>query len=170
MSRLDRIRRVSGLLRYLLLLLAVGLVGAIAVTVLVPGEHWVSLEDGQLAALHSAGVIGSGLVVAVAAPFGLLVALGIYWLQRLFAEYQQGNFFTDGNMRCYVWLVWLKAVGFVYSMFWPLVLRGLLAPDAAVDVSFTLEVGTLAELTVLLLIVYLLREAQRIHDENQAFV
>jgi hypothetical protein len=170
MNRLDRIQRISGLLRYTLLLLAAGLCGAIAVSALVPGQSWVTLGDGQLTALHGTGMIGTGLAIALAAPIGLLLALGIYWLQRLFAEYQQGNFFTDGNMRCYLWLVWLKAGGFVYSILWPLLLSGLLPADATIDVGITIEAGTLVELSVLLLIVYLLREAQQIHDENQAFV
>ncbi len=170
MNRLDRIQRISGWLRYLLLLLAAVLGVAIALTVLVPGQAWITLGDGQLNELRSSGAIGPGLMLALVAPIGLLLVLGIYWLQRLFSEYQQGHFFTDGNMRCYVWLVWLKAAGFVYGILWPLLLVGLSPAGEAAEVAITVEAGTLVELTVLLLIVHLLREAQQLHDENKAFI
>lgn len=170
MNRLDRIQRISGLLRYLLLFLAAVLFGAIALTVLMPGQTLVTLGDGQLNELHSSGAIGAGLMFTLVAPTGLLLGLGIYWLQRLFGEYQEGHFFTDGSMRCYVWLVWLKAAGFVYGVLWPLLLAGLSPAGAAADVAINIEAGTLVELTVLLLIVHLLREAQQLHDENKAFI
>jgi hypothetical protein len=73
-------------------------------------------------------------------------------------------------MRCYVWLVWLKAAGFVYGILWPVLLISLDPSQTATDAGVTIEAGTLVELTVLLLIVYLLREAQRIHDENEEFI
>ena len=170
MNRLDRIQRIGGFLRYLLLFLAAVLCGAIALTVLMPGQTLVTLGDGQLNELRGSGAISTGLMLAIVAPIVLLLGLGIYWLQRLFSEYQQGNFFTDGSMRCYVWLVWLKAAGFVYGITWPLLLAALSPAGAATDVAINIEAGTLVELTVLLLIVHLLRAAQQLHDENKAFI
>lgn len=170
MNRLDRIQRISGLLRYLLLFLAAVLFGVIALTLLMPGQALITLGDGQLNELHSSGAISTGLMSALVAPFCLLLGLGIYWLQRLFSEYQQGHFFTDGSMRCYVWLVWLKAAVFLYGILWPLLLTSLSPAGAAADVAINIEVGTLVELTVLLLIVHLLRAAQQLHDENKAFI
>ena len=170
MNRLDRIQRISGFLRYLLLFLAAVLCGAIALTVLLPGQTLFTLGDGQLNELHGSGAISTGLMLAIVAPIGLLLGLGVYWLQRLFSEYQQGNFFTDGSMRCYVWLVWLKAAAFIYGVTWPVLLAALSPAVAATDVAINIEAGTLVELTVLLLIVHLLRAAQQLHDENKAFI
>ena len=170
MKRLDRIRRVSGTLRIALLVAAVLLAGALAFALLVPGQNWITLGDGRLNELRNSGAIGPGLMTAITAPIGILLALGIYWLQRLFGEYQQGHFFTDGSMRCYVWLVWLKAASFIYGIIWPLLLRSLNPAADSVDTGITIEAGTLVELIVLLLVVHLLREAQQIHDENKAFV
>ena len=39
-------------------------------------------------------------LVAAMAPVAITLMLGIYWLQRLFGEYQAGRFFSDGTMRC----------------------------------------------------------------------
>ena len=169
MDRLQRIQQISGWLRIGVLLLAGLLVVALVLALVTPGQTWVVLGDGQLNELLADGKLSPLLATALTAPLGLLLVLGVYWLQRLFAEYQQGRFFTEGNLRCYLWLVWLKAAGFVYGIAWPLLLSSL-APATAADVGVTIEVGTVAELAVLLVIVHLLREAQRLHDENQAFI
>ncbi len=73
-------------------------------------------------------------------------------------------------MRCYVWLVWLKAAAFVYRILWPLLLNNLTPTQVISDLGVTIEAGTLGELIVLILIVHLLKEAQQIHDENKAFI
>lgn len=169
-NRLDRIQRVSGLLRYMLLFAAAVLGCAIAVTLLVPGQDWVTLGDGHLNKLYSSGAITPKLMLALITPVAIVLALGIYWLQRLFGEYQQGHFFTDGSVRCYVWLAWLKAAAFVYGILWPLLLNNLSPTQEMSDVAVTIEAGTLGELAVLIVIVHVLKEAQQIHDENKAFI
>ena len=170
MNRLDRIQRISGVLRIVLLVATVFLMGALLMALMVPGQDWVTLGDGALNELRNSGAIGPGMMAAIAAPFILILALGVFWLQRLLSEYQRGNFFTDGSMRCYIWLVWLKAASFVYGIIWPLLLRSLNSTLDPADASVTIEAGTLVELIVLLVIVHLLKAAQQIHDENKAFV
>jgi len=170
MNRLDRIQRISGALRVVLLVATVFLMGAVLLALMVPGQDWVTLGNGALNELRDSGAIGPGVMAAIAAPFILILALGIFWLQRLLGEYQRGNFFTDGSMRCYIWLVWLKAASFVYGIIWPLLLRSLSSTLDSADTSVTIEAGTLVELIVLLVIVHLLKAAQQIHDENKAFV
>lgn len=170
MDRLARIQRISGVLRYLLLLVAVALGAAFVLAVLVPGQGLVTLGDGQLNELHASGAIGPGLMLVVITPMGLVLALGVYWLQRLFGEYQRGQFFTDGSMRCYLWLVWLKVAGFAYGVLWPVLLGAVLPDRDSANLSVNIEAGTIIELVLLLFIVHLLKAAQQIHDENRAFV
>ncbi len=170
MKELERIQRISGVLRYLLLVGALVIGGAITMALLIPGQGLITLGDGQLNELYSSGAISRQLMLALVTPIVVLLALGIYWLQRLFHEYQQGHFFTDGSMRCYLWLVWLKVAAFFYSILWPVLLASL-SPDLdSVDLEVTISAGALVELIVLLLIVHLLRAAQQIHDENKAFI
>jgi len=170
MGRLERVQKISGALRYLLVFASALLGGAIILALLVPGQDWLTVGDGQLTALWENRAISRTILSALMAPIGAMLALGVYWLQRLFGEYQAGNFFTDGTMRCYVWLVWLKVASFFYSLIWPLLLTKLPLSGNTAEIDLTVDAGTLVELIVLLVIVHLLREAQHISDENKAFI
>ena len=170
MKELERIQRISGVLRYLVLIGALALGGAFTLMLLVPDQELVSLGDGQLNELRRTGAISPQLMLALSVPVIVLLALGIYWLQRLFHQYQQGHFFTEGSMRCYLWLVWLKVAAFIYGILWPVLLPMLQPAMEAADLQVTISAGALVELVVLLLIVHLLKVAQQIYDENKAFV
>ncbi|MDP5064163.1 MAG: DUF2975 domain-containing protein [Haliea sp.] len=165
MNPLEKIQRVSGVLRTVLLAAALVIGGSIALGL--TNQELFILGDGQLNELRQSGLISPALSLAMMAPFGVVLVLGVFWLQRLFSEYHQGHFFTNASMRCIVWLVWLKAAAFLYGIFWPLLLMAV-APIQ--DIGLTIEAGTLVELVVLLLIVHLLKAAQQINDENKAFV
>lgn len=170
MNRLDRIQRISGVVRYLLLLVGLVLAAVLALSLLDPSQELITLGDDRLNELRTSGLIAPGLMLAGVAPAIILLALGIYWLQRLFGEYHQGHFFTDGTMRCYVWLVWLKLAAFISGILIPVVLASLSSAVESTDLDITIDAGTLVELLVLLLIVHLLKAAQQINDENKAFV
>lgn len=170
MATVEAIQRVSRVARYVLLALTAVMLCLIAVAMFTAGQDWVILGDGQFGELWRAGETTHVVMLAIAAPVAVTLLLGVYWLQRLFGEYQSGHFFTSGTMRCYVWLVWLKAISFVYLTLWPMLLAGIAPAGEGDDTALVLDVSEIVELFVLLLIVHVLREAQRINDENQAFV
>jgi hypothetical protein len=170
MGRLERIQQISAVCRYLLIAAATVIAGAVIIAIFTPGQEWVSIGDGRFTELWTSGTSNRLTLIAVMAPLALTLALGVYWLQRLFGEYQAGHFFTDSSMRCYVWLVWLKAINFLYSAVWPSLLVELSTEVGVADLSVSIEAGTVVELIVLLLIVHLLKEAQQLNDENKAFV
>jgi len=170
MSRLERIQRVSAVFRYLLIAVSTVIGSAVIIAMFAPGQDWVSVGDGRFNELWNSGTSNHLMLIVVMAPIAITLVLGVYWLQRLFGEYQAGRFFTDNSMRCYVWLVWLKFVNFLYGAIWPLLLVGLSTTGDTVDLPVSLDAGTLVELIVLLLIVHLLKEAQQLNDENKAFV
>lgn len=170
MSRLQTIQRVSAVFRYLLLCVSVIIGVAVILAMFSPGQDWVIVGEGRFAKLWNDGSVSHSALILVMAPIAIFLVLGVYWLQRLFGEYQAGRFFTDSSMRCYVWLVWLKAVSFLYGAIWPLLLEKLSAPTESADWPVSLDAGTLVELIVLLLIVHVLKEAQQLNDENKAFV
>jgi hypothetical protein len=169
MDQLERLQRFSAVLRYLLILASAVVGSAVIIALFSPGQDWVSIGDGNFTELWHSGTSSHLALVAIMAPVAVTLVLGVYWLQRLFGEYQAGRFFTDGNMRCYVWLVWLKAISFLYGAIWPLLLLKL-TDSGNVDLPVSLDAGTLVELIVLLLIVHLLKQAQQLNDENKAFV
>jgi|AntAceMinimDraft_12_1070368.scaffolds.fasta_scaffold33689_2 hypothetical protein len=169
MSRLDKIQRISGLLRYLLIAVATAIGIIIVVAIFSTGQDWVSVGDGQLNALWRSDTSLHPELIAILTPIGAMLVLGVYWLQRLFGEYQVGHFFTNATMRCYVWLVWLKVASFCYGAIWPFLLDNMVGATSE-EQTRTIDVGSLVELVILVLIVHVLKEAQQLHEENQAFV
>jgi hypothetical protein len=170
MGRLERIQHISAVLRYLLIAAATVIGSAVAIAMFTPGQEWVTIGEGRFTDLWNSDSSNRMTLIAVMAPIALTLVLGVYWLQRLFGEYQAGRFFNDGSKRCYVWLVWLKVITFLYGAIWPHLLAKLSTHGGVTDLSVPIEAGTLAELTVLLLIVHLLKEAQQLNDENKAFI
>lgn len=165
-----RIRTLSRVFRYLLIGTGSLIAIAVAVALLAGGQEWLVIGDERLVSLVQSGALSGTVAAALLAPLGLIFVLGIYWLQRLFGAYAAGRFFTDETMSCYLWLVWLKVASFAYQIALPLVFTRLASPANPVDANINIEVSTVVELMVLLLIVHILREAQRIHDENESFV
>jgi hypothetical protein len=170
-DRLEAIQRASGVIRYLLIGGASAIGVALVLSLVIPGQSWVIIGDGLFNKLWEANDGNRAALVAVTAPIGILILLGVYWLQRLFAEYQSGHFFRDGTMRCYIWLVWLKATNFFYAAVWPSLLK--MVTSAVEDDQLPVQIidaGTFLELIVLLVIVHVMKEAQKLSDENKAFV
>lgn len=170
MARLERIQRISAVFRYLLIVAAIVLGSAIIIAMLIPGQDWVSVGDGPFGELWHSGTGSRTTLIAIVAPVAIMLVLGVYWLQRLFGEYQAGHFFTDSSMRCYIWLVWLKAANFLYGAIWPFLLEKLSTHPGSVDPSISINAGSFVELIVLIVIVHLLKEAQQLSDENKAFI
>ena len=170
MNSLQRLQVISRLFRYLLLGFGTLIVGAVGIALLVTGQEWLSIGNEHLAQLVQAGDISGAGAVILLAPVGVIFVLGIYWLQRLFGAYAAGRFFTDESMRCYLWLVWRKVASFVYQLTLPILMGWFAAAGSAISADVVVDVSTLAELMVLLLIVHILREAQRLNEENKGFV
>jgi ABC-type multidrug transport system fused ATPase/permease subunit len=170
MDRLQKIQRTSAVLRYLLLIATAVIALAIILTLSTPGQAWVTFGDGLFNELWHNGASDRSTLLLVTLPIVIILCLGVYWLQRLFAEYQCGFFFTNSSMRCYVWLVWLKAVNFLYAPVWYSLLTNIASPEMISDYSLNIEAGTVVEIVVLLVVVHLLKEAQQLNDENKAFV
>lgn len=170
MNRLEKIQQASGLLRYLLFVVCALIGIASFVTFFLPDRSWVVFGDGQFNELWQSGGNHRFALFVTTVPFVLILLLGFYWLQRLLAEYQAGQFFTQDNMRCYVWLVWLKAASFIYGIVWPLLLTKVVPSEIVMPNDVNIEVGTIIEIVVLLVLVHILKEAQQINEENKGFV
>jgi hypothetical protein len=170
MDRLQKIQRVSAVLRYLLIAAATAIGVAVIIAMFSPGQGWVTVGQGRFFELWNSEASSRMTLIAIMLPTVTILCLGVYWLQRLFGEYQAGQFFTDSSMRCYIWLVWLKATNFLYGAVWPQLLASMSTSEGAIEPAINIQVSTLIETIVLLLVVYLLKEAQQINDENKAFV
>ena len=125
MTKLEKIQRISKVLRYVVITTAVCIFTYVAVGLLFFGQWWAAIGNSDFNQLWESQTISHGLMGAVIAPSIIIVLLDVYWLQRLFGSYHRAEFFTDNSMRCYLWLVWLKVASFVYGICWPLILNAL---------------------------------------------
>jgi hypothetical protein len=116
MSHLERIQGISRILRYLVIVIASGIAVAVIVGQLVYGQWWVSVGDDNFNVLWQNQEVSRVLLIAIITPLLVIMLMGVYWLQRLLGEFQQGYFFTESNMRCFLWLLWLKVASFFYAI------------------------------------------------------
>ena len=170
MPSTEKIQGISKVLRYLVIAIGLGIAAAVGLAIVSGGQAWVTLGDEQLAALVEAGDVSVTAAWLLVMPVCALFLLGVYWLQRLFGAYQRGRFFTDDVMVCYLWLVWLKVISFLYHLLLPVLASSASSAGSEVEAAITLDIGTLAELVVLLFIVHILKQAQDIKEENESFV
>ncbi|QFU76855.1 DUF2975 domain-containing protein [Halioglobus maricola] len=170
MASSKRIQGISKVFRYLVIAVGLTITAAVGLAIITEGQSWVTLGDDQLAAQVEAGEVSTTAASLLVAPVAVLFLLGVYWLQRLFGAYQMGRFFTDDVMVCYLWLVWLKVISFFYNLLLPVFASLAASGGDEVDAALTLDLGTLTELMVLLLIVHILKRAQGIKEENESFV
>lgn len=170
MEKMQKIYRVCQVLRWLTI--AVGLVffayivlGSFVV------EGWdMDISGGTFAQLWQEGVVHKLWLIAVAAPEVTMTLLFYYWLQALFGRYQQGQFFSEASMRCYLWLVWLSFSIFIYELITPFLLLALPHNHEDLGVELTINLGEFFTLSLLVVILHLLKMAQQIEAENKEFV
>lgn len=170
MTKLQNIQRICTLMRYLVIVTSVIIFMAVAAGQLLYDQWWVELSNGAFNELwqqQDSHHVGLSVLIS---PLLLMFVLGVYWLQKLFGVYQQGQFFTDNNIRCYLWLVWLKFTSFVYGILWPLLLPLLPGYISGNDIGLVINVSDFFTLLLMLCIVHVLKAAQDIHDENKGFV
>ena len=96
MGRLEKIQRISAVFRYLLIAGSTVIGCAVIFAMFSPGQDWVTVGDGRFAELWNSQNSSHLTLIAVMTPIAMTLVLGVYWLQRLFSEYQSGRFFTDG--------------------------------------------------------------------------
>ncbi|WP_444921817.1 DUF2975 domain-containing protein [Microbulbifer sp. CnH-101-G] len=104
-------------------------------------------------------------------PTFVLSGLFIYWLWRLFGQYAKGDYFGKESDRCYVWLVWLYGASILVRLLeslWLSYLSYLHENELTLVLSF--DVGRLFTLFVLVSVLYILRAAKQIEQENKEFV
>ena len=170
MASTERIQSVSKVFRYLVIAVGLAIIASVGLAIVSGGQAWVTIGDDQLAAMVEAGDVSMAAASMLVIPVGIIFLLAVYWLQRLFGADQAGRFFTDDVMTCYLWLVWLKVTSFFYHLVLPVLTSLAASGGEEVEASIHIDVGTLTELTVLLLIVHILKRAQAIKEENESFV
>ena len=92
MGRSERIQPNRVAFRYLLIAGSTVIGSAVIFAMFTPGQDWVNVGDGRFFELWNSETSSHLTLIAVMAPIAMILVLGVYWLQRLFGEYQAGCF------------------------------------------------------------------------------
>ncbi|MDP2562298.1 DUF2975 domain-containing protein [Psychrobium sp. 1_MG-2023] len=110
------------------------------------------------------------LALTLLPSFAILFLAG-YWLQRLLANFQQGQFFCDDAIKSFFWLIWIKvisigvtvvediAVAYYHSQFFE-----------ETKLVIGVDLGETLTIIFLLLVAHLLKQAKAIEAENKEFI
>ena len=165
-----KLTKISAIFRILVLVATAIMMGYLVYAYAVHGEIRFS-SDMLFMHLWQDSAVSKILLLGFKLPSFLLLLLGVYWLQRLLGYYQQGLFFGDKAMQCYLWLVWLKVVHFVVAIVETLGVgyyhRSLYG---ATRIEVNLDFSNITTLLLMLVIVYLLKAAKEIDAENKEFI
>ncbi|QLE87130.1 DUF2975 domain-containing protein [Shewanella sp. Scap07] len=169
-DKMNKLSQLSGYLRGLVLLATAVVIGYLGYQLGFNGE--LRLGSSALSeALWQDDRASHSVLLMMVLPQFVTMLLGVYWLQKLLAYYQQGLFFATEPMRCYLWLIWLKvadffldigrniAVGNYHSQFFE-----------TTEIELPIDFGNITTLLLMLVIVYLLKAAKEIEAENKEFI
>ncbi len=164
------IQRLCGIFRYLILTTGAAFLIYIVLALLVVDTWDLNISYHQYDELRQDEGTSQFWLVVVAVPDIIIAFLFYYWLQALFGAYQKGEFFAEYSMRCYLWLVWLKMSDFLYELLTPALLSLVPGVPEETGMHFNIDIGEFFTLALLLVILYVLRNAQQIEAENKEFV
>ncbi len=168
--QLEKIQKISMWLRYLVIFISLVVIIAIIYSYMSYGHGIVSFANHELGTLWQNPTSDKFGLSLLTAPIVLFPILNVYWLQKLFGEYQKGEFFTSNNMRCYLWLIWLKVFHFFYSIALPYLFQFLPGGVEKEGFGFVVDISSFFTWLLLICIVYLLKMAQEINNENKEFI
>ncbi|WP_105167792.1 DUF2975 domain-containing protein [Pseudoalteromonas sp. T1lg23B] len=167
---MDKIQKISGIMRWTVVLIATVVVGYLLY------QQWVAntivyFENEMLYHLWDSDQASNGLLTLLLTPILLLMALSVYWIFALLGQFQQGEFFSPLALRYYVAFIWTKVAGLLYKMLLAVVVakwHDVLFDSNKLIIHF--EFGYLTTLILMGLVAYLLKAAKAIEDENKEFV
>ncbi|WP_299494753.1 DUF2975 domain-containing protein [uncultured Shewanella sp.] len=177
-NNMKKLMKISGVFRVLVIL-------AMAVIVAFLGYSYIDSDELRLGgnplfhALWFHEGANRGILFTIQFPLFFALVLGVFWMQKLLGYFQQGQFFSSQTMNCYLWLIWIKIVSFVYKFIQPLMIHhyySVLEQQSPLHLTghfpLQLEISfdSITTLLLLLVIAYLLKAAKDIEAENKAFI
>lgn len=167
---MQKLMKISGLFRVLVLIATAVVVIYLGYSFFVEGELRFATSHLFLQAWHDERA-SQGILLAIQIPLFLTLFIGVYWLQKLLSYYQQGHFFGRESMQCYLWLIWIKVFDFVLEIAQILVTgfyhRSIFKESS---IELPIDFGDFTTILLMLIIVYLLKAAKEIEEENREFV
>lgn len=170
MAKLKNVQKLCEWLRYIVIFTSFSVLAAIFISQVYYGHWIVSFSNPALDTLWADPNTDKTMIYLISSPIIAIVFLSVYWLQRLFGEYSKGEFFTNNNMKCYLWLIWLKIIHFIYSLSLPFIFGFFPEQMGRHEASIALDISSFFTWLLLICIVYVLKMAQEINNENKEFI
>ncbi len=169
-KNMHKLMKVSGFFRGLVFIATAVVLIYLGYSYLVHDEIRFS-QDVLFDQLWQEPMANRSILLAIYSPSLIVMLTGIYWLQRLLSHYQQGQFFGQAPVHCYLWLIWFKVIEFVIGIAQYLAVgyyHGSLFEQTTIELP--IDFGHITTILLMLLIVYLLKAAREIEQENKEFI
>ncbi len=97
----------------------------------------------------------------------LLLLTAVFWISQLFKTFSTGVFFDAPVITCFVWLGWLYFTSFLLGQALSIYAYYVLKYE---EIEIEFRVGQICMMALLLIVVHILRTANRLQQENESFV
>lgn len=165
MSQTRKIQKLSGILRVSVIFVTIVSAVLLALTLFDIKPIITPMSETWFEALWNSEQ-NKLIVTLFIMPVYIAFFTSLYWLQRMFAEFQNGAFFSKETVKCFIWMVWLQVFSFFYDIIWPLTLSKFTEFKGQV----TVDIADLIFLLLLAFIAHALKLAKSIQEENQGFI
>ena len=167
----NKIRMISKSLKWSVIFFSGLALAYLLYSYFVEGRFNFGSDSPMFIALWHHGEANKTILMTSTIPAFILWMIFVYWLYRIFNNFERGEYFTEQNMLCYIWLVWIHAAMFISKLLvtvWLIYYHERFFDDT--DATINLELGQLFTLLLLVSIVHILKAAHAIELENKEFI
>ena len=167
----ERIRLVSTLLKWMVILVSVSVVVYLLYSYVVDGDFNFNSDTTLFMDLWDTEDASRSMLMLSTLPCFLLWAVLNFWLYRLFTNFERGDYFSATSMRCYLWLVWTYAIIFLWQFAYLFILayyHRMFFDDT--EFAISLDLSEMFTLFILVSVVHILKAAKQIEEENKEFI
>jgi len=167
---MQNIIKISGYIKWLLLLLTSVVICYLGQQLFIEGQIRY-YSDPAFYSLWQSGSVSKVILGLITTPLLALLLLSAYFTIRALSLFQQGVFYSPLNFVCYFGFLLSKVTLIVYEVIILFVFSYLnRAEDEQVVIELKLEFGELTTLLFMLVVIYLLKAAKEVDEENKEFI
>ncbi|MGI9278027.1 MAG: DUF2975 domain-containing protein [Endozoicomonas sp.] len=167
----NKIKVISKAIRWLILSLSAVAVAYLLWSFFYQGTYNFNSDSTQFQQLWYESEANKGALFLYTAPGLILWAVLVYWACRLLSSFEQGNYFSQESIRCYLWLVWVQVAMFVGHILFTLGIsfyHRQLFEDSVTMLS--LDLTEIFILFFMVVVLHVLKAARQIEQENKEFI
>ena len=169
-NKVIKIKKISTFIKWLLLIFTTTVVVYLFQQLLIEGQirYYAGPVFDKLWQSDTANKTLLGLITL---PVFILMLLSVYFIVKALNLFQKGIFYSSANFIGYFGFIWTKIVIIVYEIVILYVFTKMNTPVGEdLTLRIELEFGHITTLFFMLVLIYLLKVAKEVDDENKEFV